>query len=132
MSKKVLDSILEKLSQGRYEITTHGFRRGLATSLRVALAMIGLGEKKKVPKRCLKAIGKLFSWSKGKMFWKYTVSYELFLSKQFLTCETVYYYVLGDDLYNKFCDARASLGSTVKRFDFSEIKNRFFDDCNGV
>ena len=81
--------------------------------------MIGLGDKKKVLKRCLKAIGKLCSWSKGKMFWKDTVSYELFMSKQFLTCETVYYYVLGDELYSKFCDARASFGSAVKRFDFS-------------
>ena len=117
ITKYVLDPILYQLGRNsNTEVLTHGFRRGLALSLRVAFAAIGLKAKKQIPNDAVKRIGYLFAWSKGVCFWKYSADYELFLNKAFLTCESVYYYVLGKENYETFCDARSRQGKCVARF----------------
>lgn len=111
ITKENLAVILHQLGQGgRTEVLTHGFRRGLAISLRVALYRTGRSERAEIPRDFLLRVGQIFSWAEGREFWNYSSDFDCFLSKDFLTCESVYYFCLGEQIYSEFCKYRKENG----------------------
>ncbi len=102
LRKEVVDLLLHQVGAGSERVTAHGFRRGLATSLRVALAKAGCHAKADIPTEVILRIAKIFNWAQGAMFWNYSADYQLHMSKAFLTTETTYEYCLGPVLYGRY------------------------------